>query len=183
MRTKNRVPIRLLHHEPWDMRKMGLKRQGDGVQADLWTLWMTPIPMIRNFVTLCSRTILLDPFGGGTWQKQGDPNVDGYVTSGFRDEIINGNKLSTHLQARAMDAKVTGIVNQLIVGSLALDLFPRIGVYPKKGFMHFDWAVEDWIQKYNKTHYWVIDDRYPPQAFDDWSELLKYCKENYAEDM
>lgn len=177
----NRVPLRILHHLPENLASLGVQRQGDGTEADLITIAKTRKPVLKNFVKLCDRIDFLTAFGGGTWKEQGE-HIPGWIGSGFRDQLINNNKESRHLYADALDPFIGGLREQLIVGANALDLYSRVGIYPANTFVHLDQAEEDWIQHWNKRHYWVIDrDRHTRASFDLWSDLYNHCKEHYSD--
>jgi hypothetical protein len=136
---------------------LGIRRKPPLSAADLKTIWkITPYPVITNYLRLC-KLVGWEPFGGGTRQVQGDPHKVGYITSGYRDAILNGNKLSAHRYGLALDVCAGGPEDQIRAAEMAVEhgLFNRIGLYPRHGFMHFDLMPTAWIEKYHRTRFWV----------------------------
>jgi len=167
-------------HQPVNLAAMGLKRQRDGQAADLVTIWKTPYPVLTRYKILCDRTGLA-PFAGGDFRNQGPEHMPGYITSGFRDKVMAGNKNSPHMYAFAIDIAIGNINAQLAKGTYALDLFPRIGIYPLNGFIHLDLAPECWIEKHHKARYWVKDNATGLfTAFGEWHKLLDYAGDKYG---
>jgi len=139
---------------PPNLGALGVPRKAPVGEADLITIWKTPYPVLTNYSILCNRCGL-KLFGGGTAEKQGK-RVPGYITSGYRLEIMNGNIHSPHRYAFAIDMIAGDINQQIIIGDEAINLFSRIGFYPDRGFMHLDLAPENWIARYNKARFWVM---------------------------
>jgi hypothetical protein len=141
------MPINLAH--------LGWKRQGTKGEPDLVTIYRTPYPVLSSYVTLCRQTGL-EPFAGGTYDKQGSAGP-GFITSGYRDSIIEDREHSPHLYAFAIDVQVGNAARQLEVAAQAGALFARVGLYPFRGFIHLDQAPDNWVDKYSKRRYWVQD--------------------------
>lgn len=140
---------------PPNLAKLGVQRMTPGGEADLETIWMTPYPVITNYLKLCKDVDILKPFGGGRRIRQ-IRNKYGYITSGYRDKILYGNSFSAHLFGFALDIFVGNVEQQILVGKKALNYYSRIGLYPDSNFIHVDLAPEIWIKKYNKAPFWVI---------------------------
>ncbi len=138
-----------------NLATMGVRRMTEDGQADLETIWRTPYPVIRNYRKLM-RLMRLPLFGGGTIQNQ-RMRQNGFITSGYRDEIVGGNKTSPHRFAIALDFIAVGAQLQIDIATEAVNygLFRRVGFYPVRGFMHVDIAPHNWIRRYNKCWYWV----------------------------
>lgn len=141
---------------PINLARLGWKRQGEKGSTDLVTIYRTPYPVLSNYQTLCKQAGL-EPFAGGTYEKQGDSWRPGFITSGYRDEVIEQRQHSPHLYAFAIDVVIGDAAHQLKVAPLALPLFTRIGLYPFRGFIHLDQAPDNWIDKYSKRRFWVQD--------------------------
>ena len=139
---------------PQNLAAFGVKRQGDGMAADLLTIWKTTYPVITNYKKVMARVGWV-PFAGGTMDYQGPRTLQGFITSGYRDQLIEGRKNSPHLYAIALDFGVGPPKEQARVARLASDLFYRIGLYPDNGFIHVDLMPSDWIRRYNAARYWV----------------------------
>jgi hypothetical protein len=121
--------------------------------ADLVTIAKTPYPVLSKYKKLCAY-MDVEPFAGGTWKKQGKQNVLGYITSGYRNKVIEGNISSPHLFAFALDIAVGDIKAQVEWAKRAIQLYTRIGLYPANGFIHVDLAPIIWMKKYYKRRYW-----------------------------
>lgn len=136
---------------------LGIRRKPPLSAADLATIWkIRPYPVITNFRKICELAGW-ELFGGGTLQVQGDSYKPGYITSGYRDAVLNGNVESAHRHALAVDACAGGPEEQIRVAEIAIkhDLVNRIGLYPTRGFMHFDWMPAAWVEKYHRKRFWV----------------------------
>lgn len=138
---------------PPNLMKLGHKRLVDP-KPDILTVWRTPYPVITPFKKVCKKAGL-SIFGGGTVFLQGNPNQAGYITSGYRDKILDGNNNSPHFYGFAIDSFVGSLESQIEVAKIAEPYYSRIGIYPHRGILHLDCAPEDWIKKYNKRRYWV----------------------------
>jgi len=132
---------------PPSLYRLGLPQKGD---PDLETIWRTPYPVLKRYQVLCDR-LGWRPYAGGTRDNQGTRRP-GYITSGYRDMVINGNEHSPHHFAFALDIVVDDILK---VADEAGSLFSRIGFYPGRGFLHLDQAPDNWVNKYMKARYWV----------------------------
>ena len=163
---------------PPNLMRVGVKRRGNGRTPDLETIALTPYPVLMNYKQWC-RVVGLDPFAGGSWSKQGPSDVAGYITSGYRDEIINGNESSPHPFAIASDVAVCDVGRQLAVVPSAVNYFSRVGIYPGRGFVHLDLAPDDWIRKYNKRRFWCkTADAF--KSFDSLTDLTRYAEGKYV---
>ena len=142
---------------PQNLGSLGVPRRSGPDEADLVTPAMTSYPMIANYLLLCKAAPnILTPFGGGTMEKQGT-KINGYITSGYRSESINGRVHSPHRYALAWDIIVVSALDQIKVGRLAVDneLFMRVGFYPDRHFIHVDMMPDNWIARYRAAHTWV----------------------------
>lgn len=139
---------------PPNLADLGVKRHGDGVEADLWTLYKSPYPMITNYKMVMSDAGI-QPFAGGTLGQQGSNYLPGYCTSGFRDLIIDGHNRSPHLYALAIDVAIGDVEEQARVAHIASKHFNRVGLYPDNGFIHMDLMPPHWIAKYGGSRFWV----------------------------
>ena len=135
---------------------MYVDRIGNGTLADLHTIWKTPYPVLTKYKLLCGSMKVI-PFAGGNYLEQGSNNKQGYITSGYRDELIEGRKQSPHLYALAIDVAVGNIQKQIAWGSKAYKLYTRVGLYPDRGFIHCDLMPTVWIDKYSdqQKRYWI----------------------------
>ena len=157
---------------PQNLAALGVKRQGDGKAADLLTVYATTYPVLTNYKALCGR-LGWHPYAGGSMDMQGDRSIQGFLTSGYRDELIEGRTNSPHLYAVALDMAVGGFVEQARVARHAADLFYRIGFYPDNGFLHIDLMSPEWIARYNASRYWVRKNGiYKP--FDNIGDAITY---------
>lgn len=136
-----------------NLMKVGTPRKTKP-EADLITIWNTPYPVIGKYKVLCNETNL-KIFAGGTIEKQGPNYVPGFITSGYRDEIIEGNESSPHPFAIALDIAIGSDIRCLDVAKKAERIYSRIGLYPGHGFIHVDEAPDSWIEHYKKKRYWV----------------------------
>jgi hypothetical protein len=144
---------------PPNLAELGLPRRGDHIQADLETIWETPYPVITSYQrTMAAMGIV--PFGGGTRERQGERR-EGYILSGYRDAILNGNRNSPHRYAFAVDLQAKRD-RQIEIGRKALTCgFSRVGLYAQRGFLHLDVAPSNWIAVYHKVRFWVqLDGKY-----------------------
>lgn len=149
-------------HLPINLAVMGVKR---GWEIDLDTIWLTPYPVITTFKKVCDSTgLYFLGKDGRMWQQPVDgpmhfrrgEHSNGYVLSGYRSEIINGNAGSMHRYAMALDVEVHEVDKQVEVGRAALkEGFTRIGFYPDRKFMHWDMAPPNWIKRFAKRRFWV----------------------------
>ena len=138
-----------------NLAKMGIVRKCSP-QADLDTIWATPYPVLTNYQILM-KLAGLQLFAGGSRHSQGRQNIDGYITSGYRDEIIGENDTSPHRFGIAIDVRITDTERQISIAHVALmnGLFTRIGFYPDRGFIHLDLAPDNWITRYDKVRFWI----------------------------
>ena len=169
---------------PINLATMGVPRMTTDGTADLETIWKTPYPVITNYKKLCNDVRFLKPFGGSQhevidlhsrkWSIEQTREVLGYITSGYRDKVLNGNKQSAHLYGFAIDIFVGNINDQIIVGEKALKYYNRIGLYPDNNFIHLDMAPPNWIEKYDKTLYWVTKNNMT-KGFNDFNDATKFA--------
>lgn len=139
--------------------------------ADLEVIWMTPYPVITNYMKLCDESDLLTAFGGGSREQQLH-RISGYITSGYRPGIVGMNFESPHRYAIALDVIVGDAQQQVEVGEIALKYFTRVGLYPGKGIIHIDMAPPSWIAHHKKSPFWTYtDDQYFP--FDNFTEAAE----------
>lgn len=149
--------MRIVELIPTNLAKHKVKRQGNGTDADLLTIWESTYPGITTYKALCAR-MGWEPFGGGTMGKQGDRHKPGFCLSGYRDKVLEGRKASPHLFALAIDIVVPCDM-QPEVALVADELFARVGMYPDRHFMHLDLVPNCWIRKYHAKRYWVQIDK------------------------
>ena len=97
----------------------------------------------------------VEPFAGGTYQKQGSKFRPGYITSGYRSKITEGRRNSPHLYGLALDIAVGDAYEQAIWAKAADMLYTRVGLYPDNGFIHVDMMPKVWCSHYHGTKYWV----------------------------
>ena len=144
---------------PPSLLRLGLPQVGD---PDLETIWKTPYPVHKRYVQLCHR-LGWEPYAGGSRDIQGNRGP-GYITSGYRGRILNGNSTSPHPFGFAIDVIVDDMLQAADEGH---KLFSRVGFYPGRGFLHLDQAPDNWVRHYCKSQYWVqIAGRY--LVFDDY---------------
>lgn len=139
---------------PPNLAKLGLKRATEPDIPDLVTIWKTPYPVLTRYKYLCG-VAGIQPFAGGTYEQQGPSSRIGYITSGYRDGIINCRINSPHLFALAIDVFVGPIEKQISFAKKAQKYFPRIGLYPDNKFIHLDLSSEAWMKKYRGRRFWV----------------------------
>lgn len=156
---------------PPNLAELGVIRRGGG-EADLETIWLTPYPVISNYLWLMDELGWV-PFGGGTRQKQRS-RINGFITSGYRDKVLNGNEESPHLYAFAEDFVCIGLRRQIEVGRKAAQKYPRVGLYPDRGFIHCDVAPDNWIERYNKARYWVTF-KGKTEVFSEYNDAAKFA--------
>lgn len=161
---------------PPNLAKLGLKKAADPGVPDLITIWKTPYPVLTRYKLLC-RDLGMQPFAGGTYEKQGPSTKPGYITSGYRDGIINTRINSPHPFALAIDMAIGPIENQIGAASRARFLFPRIGFYPDNGFIHLDLASEAWIRRYHGRRFWVRKNGVYT-SFDIFEAATEFAKES-----
>ena len=171
---------------PPNLAALGVSRQqilskdsNDGRAADLVTIMRTPYPVLKNYKAWC-KTAGLNPFAGGDYLDQGPANVPGYITSGYRDEIIGGNKTSPHPLALALDVAVGGPAKQLAAASTALQYFTRIGLYPHRGFIHVDLVPKMWVQKHHKAFFWLQRKNGTYVTFNSFTDMVQFVKMNHG---
>ncbi len=168
-------------HLPINLASMGVPRAiENGVDID--TIWMTPYPVFSTYSGLCKTTgiVFLGKGGrmGGDYPSmptfiQGE-HSDGYILSGYRSEIINGNASSMHQYAMALDVEVHSVEKQVEVGRAALkEGFTRVGFYPDRKFMHWDMAPDNWIKRFAKRRFWVEVDG-TKQSFDEIDHAIEF---------
>jgi hypothetical protein len=144
---------------PPDLAKLGTPRIGfDPTRTnnppDIKTVWRTPYPVLTPYVKLMVAAGI-SPYGGGSRHAQGPTNVSGFITSGYRDTVLEGNRTSPHLFALAIDFIVGDDAALIQVAMLAVNHFPRVGIYLGRGFLHVDAAPDNWLTRYDKKRYWV----------------------------
>ncbi len=139
---------------PPNLAKLGLPRATEPDVPDLITIWKTPYPVLTRYKLLC-KELGIQPFAGGTYERQGPPTKSGYITSGYRDRILNCRINSPHRFALAIDPIVGPIEKQMAVAKKAQRFFTRIGLYPGNSFIHLDLASEAWMKKYRGRRFWV----------------------------
>jgi hypothetical protein len=137
---------------------------------------MTPYPVIGSYLRTME-TLNIIPFGGGTKEHQGE-RKEGYVLSGYRFHVLNGNKESPHRYAMALDIEAYR-ERQVVIGRTALESgFTRVGLYPQQGFAHVDVAPPNWMVRFHKARFWVKANgvyRY----FDRWDEAEAFATTFY----
>jgi hypothetical protein len=137
---------------PPNLAAMGVRRQTQP-EADLSTVWATPYPVITNYLRLCD-VIKITPFNGGTRHDQG-PMGPGYITSGYRDRIIEGRRHSPHLLGLAIDVAIGDVGAQEHATKIAMNFFTRVGLYPDNGFLHLDLCPMAWMNRFGGRRHWV----------------------------
>ena len=166
-------------HLPINLAVMGVEQKG---KIDLDTIWLTPYPVITTFKKVCEATEL--DFLGGFGRMIRKPgkapvfiqggHMNGYILSGYRSEIINGNAGSMHRYAMALDVEVHNIDKQVEVGREAIKQgFTRVGFYPNRLFMHLDMAPDNWIDRFAKKRFWVEIDG-TKQSFDEIDQAIGF---------
>lgn len=133
--------------------KLGLKKRGD---PDIETIRLTPYPVLSRHKLWCYRL-----------------GYESRITSGYRDEIIDGNQESPHHFGFAIDSIIE---DMLKAADAARDLFARIGFYPGRSFLHLDQAPDNWIKHHCKARYWV-NIRGVYQVYDKY-EAARACAES-----
>lgn len=162
---------------PQNLGKLGLLRRVPAPKADLLTIWDTSYPVIRPYQELCREFEFLRAFGGGGMLDQ-KTQYPGYITSGYRSELIGNNVHSMHRYALAIDVAIGVVERQIQVANVARNYFERIGFYPDRGFIHLDQCPVQLMRKLNKTRFWVIT-KESSRAFNDYeqavAEALKFA--------
>ncbi len=157
---------------PPNLRALGWRRQ-QSPEADLLTIWSIPeYPVIGNYKKLCADTRLA-PFGGGTIEQQGE--AAGKITSGYRDEILDGNNISPHHFGFAIDIAVGDLAEQIRIALASRPYFTRVGLYPDSGFIHVDMAPRVWIEHHNKAWAWVKHNGIY-RSFDSWPGAIAFAE-------
>jgi len=119
----------------------------------------------------------IQPFAGGTYERQGTCTKAGYITSGYRGGILNCRINSPHRFALAIDVAIGPIEKQIAAARKAQPLFPRIGLYLGNSFIHLDLVSEAWMKKYRGRRYWVrIKGVYT--SFDIFEAAIDFVKES-----
>ena len=136
-----------------NLAELGVPRRAPIGIPDMETIWLTPYPVITNYIAFC-HYLHISPFGGGTRSNQSSWS-NGSITSGYRSENL-GNKNSAHRFGFALD--IIFLVDLLKAARGATLYFKRVGIYPQKKFIHVDLADDNWIKKYNKERFWVFAD-------------------------
>jgi len=140
---------------PPNLAELGIQRKHPISAADLETIWRIPdYPVITQYLRLCDQ-LGWEPFGGGTRQIQGSHSQPGFITSGYRDAIINGNKHSAHRYALALDIHVGNAQAQIAAAHKAVNYFNRVGLYPDGSFIHVDLMPFTWVEIYRRKRFWV----------------------------
>jgi hypothetical protein len=137
---------------PPNLAALGVRRRVESV-ADLLTIWDSPYPVITNYGRFC-RAAGITPFNGGTHDAQG-PMGPGYITSGYRDRIIEGRRHSPHLFGLAIDVAIGNVVAQVHAAEVAMNFFTRVGLYPDNGFLHLDLCPMAWMNRFGGRRHWV----------------------------
>lgn len=158
-----------------NLARLGLTRAIPQPNADLVTIWKTPYPVISPYKRLCAE-FGWEPFAGGTLARQGDMKA-GFITSGFRDELIEGRENSPHLFALAIDVAVGDVDAQMKFAVAADKMYIRIGLYPHNGFVHLDQCPPSWIARYSSTgrRYWVRDAEKKYHTFEKLEDMLLFA--------
>lgn len=143
-----------LSYRPPNLCKLGLKRATPNDVPDLVTIWKSPYPVLLPYMSLCAE-VGWNPYANGTYKEQGEFWRKGYITSGYRDNIIEGNYNSPHHYAFAIDISTGSMDRQIEVALKARYKYARIGLYHNQNFIHVDAAPYNWIEHYNKANYWV----------------------------
>lgn len=161
---------------PPNLARLGLPRATEPDVPDLITVWKTPYPVLTRYGLLC-KDLRIQPFAGGTYERQGPRTKPGYITSGYRDGILNCRINSPHRFALAIDVAIGPIEIQIAVAQRAQAYFPRIGLYPSNGFIHLDLASEAWMKRYHGRRFWVrVQGAYT--SFDILEAAIDFVKEN-----
>lgn len=161
---------------PPNLAKLGLPRATEPDVPDLITIWKTPYPVLTRYKMLCGE-LNIQPFAGGTYERQGPPTKVGYITSGYRDGILNCRINSPHRFALAIDMAIGSIVEQIATAKKARLFFSRIGLYPDNKFLHLDLVSETWMKQYRGRRFWVrINGIYT--SFDIFEAAIDFVKES-----
>lgn len=161
---------------PPNLMTLGVRRR-QYPEADLETIWLTPYPMLTNYELMC-KDLRIDPYGGGTRQRQGDRWRPGYILSGYRDEIVDGNGGSPHFRAAAIDMTAPG-GGQILMAQVADWHFTRVGLYPQNNFLHVDLMPRIYWERYGLAKYWVrISGKY--HHFDTLEEAIEFAKPTFV---
>lgn len=161
---------------PPNLAVLGLNKASEPGAPDLETIWKTPYPVLTRYKLLC-KELKIQPFAAGRYQRQGPCTKAGYITSGYRDDIINCRINSPHRFALAIDVIVGPIEKQIAAARHAQAYFPRIGLYPGNSFIHLDLASEAWMKQYRGRRFWVrIQNVYT--SFDILEAAIDFIKEN-----
>lgn len=162
---------------PPNLAALGVKRQGDGKAADLVTIYRTPYPVLKNYRRFCE-VAGLEPFAGGTYTEQGENWKAGFITSGYRDDLIDGRTQSPHLHAIAIDVVIGSVHKQLAAAPIAVDYFTRLGLYPFNGFIHLDLATREWMVQHGGRRFWFRDAAGKYHSFDQLDKLMKTVQDH-----
>jgi len=141
------------YFKPVNLAKLGVARRVPEPTADLETMHLSGLPTLRQYEMVCNDCNIA-PYCGGTYMAQGNGG-DGYVLSGYRDNPIGGNRESAHMYCGAVDvAAMTTDIMRRMAGSALLH-FNRIGLYPKRHFIHMDIMPTIWLNEHNKPVLWA----------------------------
>ena len=163
----------ILH--PVNFGELGIQRKTAAPIADIRRVYEIYPELVLCYEQACD-IVGLERYGGGTLDMQASHL--GMITSGFRSEIIGGNKESAHRYAAAFDVAV-GVGQVMLDSSLAFaTLFNRIGIYPDKQFIHADAMPDAWIREHNKARFWIVANN-ETRTFETFSGLVSYFKLNF----
>ena len=139
---------------PPNLAALGVRRRTPPEIADLLTVWDTPYPVLTRYKQLCIEAALA-VYGGGTIEQPNPRWHPGSITSGYRDQVIEGNQHSPHLYAMALDIFVGSSEEQIRVARIAQTYYSRVGLYPDNGIIHVDLMPPAWIARYSGAVVWV----------------------------
>lgn len=142
-----------LIYMPPNLAALGVRRATPDGAADLITIAKTPYPVLSSYKEVCRR-MGLPPFGGGTHENQGSRGP-GFITSGYRDDVMENRGNSPHRFALAIDVIAGDLGEQITMAEAARDIFCRIGLYPHNGFIHMDLCNDLWMKAYGGRAFWV----------------------------
>lgn len=138
---------------PQNLAVLGVPRRTPAPEADLYVIYRTIYPVLASNKKLCEDMRVL-PYGGGSWQHQHDIKP-GYITSGYRSEVICNKVHSPHRFALALDIHVGEIEDQIQWARIAGKHFCRVGLYPGNRFIHVDLCNKQWQEYYGGSPCWV----------------------------
>lgn len=149
----------------------GVKRLTLEPDADIKTINIWYPDVIKNYVSFCLEAGL-QPYGGGTIDNQKwNP---GRITSGYRDDALEGRKFSPHGFALALDIFIGDLSKQVKIIKFLEKYFNRFGLYEKERVIHGDLVNNSWIQEhsgFNAMRWLKINGKYI--YFSNTKELLE----------